>query len=75
MKIYTKVGDKGQTSLFGGEKVGKDNVRVAAYGEVDALNAEIGRARASNTDREIGTILERLQSELFDLGAELATPP
>ena len=77
MKIYTKGGDTGQTALFGGERVGKDVPRVEAYGTLDELNACLGVARAAVEDlaSELGPLLERLQSELFDLGAELATPP
>ena len=77
MKIYTKGGDTGQTALFGGERVGKDVPRVEAYGTLDELNACLGVARAAlgEAASELGPLLERLQSELFDLGAELATPP
>lgn len=77
MKIYTKGGDTGQTALFGGERVGKDVPRVEAYGTLDELNACLGVARAALNEAaiELDPLLERLQSELFDLGAELATPP
>ena len=74
MKIYTKRGDAGQTDLFGGERVGKDDQRVAAYGDVDELNATVGVAAASDVDPELATALQTIQSALFDLGSSLATP-
>jgi cob(I)alamin adenosyltransferase len=74
MKIYTRTGDTGDTSLFGGTRVGKDNPRVAAYGDVDELNAHLGLARASAPDAEIGDEIVRLQRDLFALGAQLADP-
>jgi cob(I)alamin adenosyltransferase len=74
MKIYTKTGDAGQTGLFGGGRVHKDDPRVEAYGEVDELNAAVGAARAACEDPEIDGHLLRIQHELFCVGAELATP-
>jgi len=74
MKIYTRTGDTGETSLFGGTRVGKDDPRVAAYGEVDELNAHLGLARASAPDADIDAELVRLQRDLFALGAQLADP-
>jgi cob(I)alamin adenosyltransferase len=74
MKIYTRRGDAGQTDLFGGDRVGKDALRVAAYGEVDELNASLGSAIASGSDPSLGESLQIIQSALFDLGASLATP-
>lgn len=74
MKIYTKVGDGGQTSLFGGGKVHKDNPRVEAYGDVDELNASIGMVRALRPLPRIDEILVPVQRDLFALGALLATP-
>lgn len=74
MKIYTKTGDDGETGLFGGPRVRKYHTRVAAYGEVDEANAVIGVARSANMPEHLDAILERLSSELFLLGAELATP-
>jgi len=74
MKIYTRTGDAGETSLFGGTRVGKDDPRVAAYGDVDELNAHLGLARASVADAELDTELVRLQRDLFALGAQLADP-
>lgn len=74
MKIYTKTGDAGETGLFGGARVKKDDPRVAAYGTVDELNAAIGVARTA-AHAEQQPILERLQSDLLVLGAELACVP
>ncbi len=74
MKIYTKTGDRGDTSLFGGQRVPKDALRIEAYGTVDELNSALGLARAENTDAHIDGILEEMQNELFELGADLATP-
>jgi cob(I)alamin adenosyltransferase len=74
MKIYTRTGDAGETSLFGGTRVGKDDPRVHAYGEVDEVNAHLGLARANATDPELDTELVRLQRDLFALGAQLADP-
>jgi cob(I)alamin adenosyltransferase len=73
MKIYTKTGDAGQTGLFGGARVSKADPRVAAYGDVDELNSAIGVARAHGLEPRKDGWLARIQSELFDLGAELAT--
>jgi cob(I)alamin adenosyltransferase len=75
MKIYTKTGDAGQTSLFGGGRVSKDHQRVAAYGMVDEVNAAIGAAVARVEDPDVGRRLQSLQHDLFALGAVLATPP
>jgi cob(I)alamin adenosyltransferase len=74
MKIYTKTGDAGETGLFAGARVRKDDVRIEAYGTVDELNAAIGLARSERLPTEIEQTLERVQSELFSVGAELATP-
>ncbi|MBW2496302.1 MAG: cob(I)yrinic acid a,c-diamide adenosyltransferase [Deltaproteobacteria bacterium] len=74
VKIYTRRGDRGETDLFGGERVGKDALRVAAYGEVDELNAAIGVALAADSDPELDEAMRGIQSALFDLGASLATP-
>lgn len=75
MKIYTKTGDDGSTGLFGGERVSKASHRVDVYGRIDALNSWLGVVRAHNQDSELDVILFALQKELFQLGAELATPP
>jgi cob(I)alamin adenosyltransferase len=74
MKIYTRGGDTGETSLFGGERVKKNAARVAAYGEVDELNSVVGIARAELGHDDLRAKLETIQSSLFDLGGELATP-
>ena len=74
MKIYTKTGDKGETSLFGGKRVPKDSLRIEAYGTVDELNSVIGVCRSVNTVKEVDSILEEIQNDLFTLGADLATP-
>ncbi|MBI3180598.1 MAG: cob(I)yrinic acid a,c-diamide adenosyltransferase [Myxococcales bacterium] len=71
--MYTKTGDTGETSLFGGGRVGKDDARVDAYGEVDELNAAVGLARAEGLG-ELDGLAHQLQEELFVLGAVLATP-
>jgi cob(I)alamin adenosyltransferase len=75
MKIYTKAGDAGQTGLFGGGTVHKDDPRVETYGEVDELSAAIGFARALGADPEVERQLIRVQDELLCVGADLATPP
>jgi cob(I)alamin adenosyltransferase len=74
MKIYTKTGDSGQTGLFAGPRVAKDDLRIEAYGAVDELNSFLGVSRAAGLPPEIDRIVERLQHALFSLGAELATP-
>lgn len=74
MKIYTRKGDRGETSLFGGKRVLKNSLRIETYGSVDELNSIVGAARASVPPQEIDTILERVQNDLFILGADLATP-
>ncbi len=75
MKIYTRGGDAGTTSLFNGERVAKCHPRVMAYGSVDELNAHLGFARSAGPEMQVDQILERLQVLLFTLGADLATPP
>ncbi len=78
MRIYTRRGDDGSTGLFGGPRVGKDDLRVSAYGDIDELNSALGLARCElQSDARLADLDKfsaRLQSELFDLGAELATP-
>jgi cob(I)alamin adenosyltransferase len=75
MKIYTKTGDKGTTSLFGGTRVSKNNLRIESYGTVDELNAYIGFIKDQNIAKTIKKTLLKIQNELFTLGAMLATPP
>ena len=73
-RVYTRTGDEGKTSLVDGSRVSKDDLRVTAFGEVDELNCVLGLARSWNDEEEIGAILERLQNDLFTVGADLATP-
>ncbi|MBL8605307.1 MAG: cob(I)yrinic acid a,c-diamide adenosyltransferase [Myxococcales bacterium] len=75
MKIYTRTGDTGETGLFGGLRVSKASDRVSTYGTLDELNACVGVARAAGLAPEIDAVLATVQSELFTLGAELATAP
>lgn len=75
MKIYTRTGDTGGTSLFGGTRVSKHDPRVAAYGDVDELNACLGTIRAQGElPGDVIEILERIQTDLFAIGARLADP-
>ncbi|MFC2133249.1 cob(I)yrinic acid a,c-diamide adenosyltransferase [Bacteroidota bacterium] len=74
MKIYTKTGDKCKTSLFGGDRVWKDDLRLNAYGTVDELNAVIGTAVTEIKNVELKNVLMDLQNELFVVGSDLATP-
>jgi cob(I)alamin adenosyltransferase len=80
-KIYTRTGDEGETALWGGHRVPKDDDRVEAFGSVDELNAALGAARAewgrsdaASKEQEVDQILAQVQHRLFDLGAELANP-
>jgi cob(I)alamin adenosyltransferase len=72
-RMYTRTGDSGETGLFSGERVSKDSLRVEAYGTVDELSCWIGYARSLIEGDEIDAILERIQQDLFLVGAELAT--
>ena len=81
-KVYTRHGDKGDTHLVGGSRVGKDDPRIESYGTIDELNAILGIVRAFNdgappspATKRLDQILRQVQNELFDLGSELATPP
>ena len=76
MKIYTKTGDDGETGLFDGTRVSKSDARVAAYGDVDELNATIGLARSTllSQDQQFVEMLEQIQRDLFALGSRLADP-
>jgi cob(I)alamin adenosyltransferase len=74
MKIYTKTGDAGDTSLYGGTRVPKSNLRIDSYGTVDELNVQLGVIRALQPPTGIDSLLEHIQNQLFDLGADLAAP-
>ncbi len=82
-KVYTRAGDKGETSLVGGKRVPKDSARIEAYGTIDELNSIVGLARVFNEEsldagdahQFLNGVLCQIQDELFDLGSELATPP
>ncbi len=77
-KIYTRTGDDGTTGLVSGERRRKDDVRIACFGTVDETNAAIGLARtalATGGRADVDAMLARIQNDLFDLGADLATPP
>ena len=74
MKIYTRTGDSGETALLGGQRVSKAEARVAAYGDVDELNAWLGLVRAGAVGSELGTMIERIQRDLFAIGSRLADP-
>ena len=74
VKIYTRTGDAGETSLFDGTRVSKHDARVDAYGEVDELNAGVGVARSAVADPEIDAELAQIQRDLFAIGARLADP-
>ncbi len=74
MKIYTKTGDGGQTSLFGGKRVDKDDDRINAYGTVDELNSVLGIAVSFSESDEIKSVLKKIQNDLFTVGADLSTP-
>ena len=74
MKIYTKTGDAGQTGLFGGPRVTKDHARIEAFGTVDELNSHLGMARSQPKADLFDELLRIIQCDLFELGAELATP-
>jgi cob(I)alamin adenosyltransferase len=73
LKIYTKTGDGGKTSLFGGKKVSKSAARIEAYGTVDELNSAIGFCRSFGVQGPLDAFFERTQSDLFRVGAELAS--
>jgi len=74
MKIYTKTGDAGQTGLFAGPRVWKDDPRIEAYGAVDELNSVLGMVRAEQPPTDIDALMVSVQNDLFCVGAELATP-
>lgn len=74
MKIYTKTGDKGETSLFGGKKLPKDAIRIEAYGTVDELNSFLGLAEVEVKEKSVKKVIRELQNQLFTVGSDLATP-
>ena len=86
-RVYTRLGDSGETALVGGRRVPKDSPRIVAYGTLDELNAAVGLARVFNAERLaargpvrerhrwLDEVLKKIQNQLFDLGSELATPP
>ncbi|MEE9405442.1 MAG: cob(I)yrinic acid a,c-diamide adenosyltransferase [Algisphaera sp.] len=74
MKLYTRRGDCGQTDLYGGGRVGKDSLRVEAYGTVDELNSVVGWVRSVGGPHSVQGPLEAIQNRLFEMGADLATP-
>jgi cob(I)alamin adenosyltransferase len=86
-RVYTRLGDSGETALVGGRRVAKDSPRIVAYGTLDELNAAVGLARVFNAERLaargpvrerhrwLDDVLKKIQNQLFDLGSELATPP
>jgi cob(I)alamin adenosyltransferase len=74
MKIYTKTGDNGITGLIGGQRVSKSSPRIAAYGEVDELNAVLGIVRAETPHAPVQEALAQIQAALFNVGAQLASP-
>lgn len=74
MKIYTKTGDTGETALYGGQRVLKNALRVETYGTVDECNAALGLSLTFPIDPKAAAIVTRIQGELFELGADLATP-
>ncbi len=74
MKIYTKTGDTGTTSLQGNVRISKSDQRIVAYGTVDEINTSLGLALSGKIDADISTTLKRIQHELFRLGADLSNP-
>ena len=74
MKIYTKTGDKGETGLFGGERVSKNSLRISAYGTIDELNSFIGYTITEVKDASVKDNLLKIQNYLFTVGSDLATP-
>ena len=74
MKIYTRTGDQGSTTLYGNVRVSKCDLRISACGSIDELNALLGLARAEGLPSRCAEVVRRLQNQLFELGAELATP-
>ncbi|MBB6502105.1 cob(I)yrinic acid a,c-diamide adenosyltransferase [Pedobacter cryoconitis] len=75
MKIYTKTGDKGETSLIGGTRVPKFHLRIECYGTVDELNSYIGLIQCQEIDNHAKNVLKEIQDRLFTIGASLAADP
>ncbi len=75
MKVYTKTGDKGDTSLFGGKRISKSDLRIESYGTVDELNSWIGLIRDQDINSEAGDVLIEIQDRLFTMGSMLASDP
>lgn len=75
MKIYTKTGDQGTTSLFGGSRVSKTNIRIDAYGAIDELNSWLGLIRDQDIDVQHKKTIIKIQNDLFTIGSVLATDP
>ena len=74
MRIYTRTGDKGETSIYGGKRVPKDALRIETYGTADELNSLLGVIRSLKPRKELDRILAQVQHDLFTLGSDLATP-
>lgn len=75
MKIYTKTGDSGTTSLIGGRRVAKCDKRIEAYGALDELNAHLGMLVSLTADEDVRVFVEQIQCDLFDIGSYLAADP
>ena len=73
-RVYTKTGDKGETSLFGGKRVSKDSLRIKAIGDLDELNASLGVVLSAAKTKQTQSIVTSIQNTLFNIGAELANP-
>ncbi|MFH0971627.1 MAG: cob(I)yrinic acid a,c-diamide adenosyltransferase [Candidatus Micrarchaeota archaeon] len=74
MPIYTKTGDSGETSLYGGKRVPKHDLRIRVYGAIDELSTVLGIARAKNKKPDLDSLLKGIQSELFIVGADISSP-
>jgi cob(I)alamin adenosyltransferase len=74
VRIYTKTGDKGETSLFGGKRIKKFDQRIMAIGAIDELNATLGVVASQRLSPKVGKLIEKIQNQLFEIGAELANP-
>lgn len=74
LKIYTKTGDEGETGLFGGQRIGKDSLRIEAYGTIDELNSIVGVAICEAKHSDVKILLTQIQNYLFQIGSDLASP-